>query len=179
MSRIGRIPIDVPSGVTVEVGDRQVTVKGPKGTLTQSYKPAVEIRVEDGKVLLTRTREDKAVKALHGTYRALLNNMVKGVTEGFEKVLEIHGVGYRGRIEGGKLVLQVGKSHEIEHEIPDGLNVEIDRSTVIKITGIDKHLVGQLAAIVRASHPPEPYLGKGVRYRDEYVRRKTGKKMVS
>ncbi len=179
MSRKAKMPITLSKGIEAKLSEKVLSVKGPKGTLTQSYKPAVEIRVEDGKVLLTRTREDKAVKALHGTYRALLNNMVKGVTEGFEKVLEIHGVGYRGRIEGGKLVLQVGKSHEIEHEIPDGLNVEIDRSTVIKITGIDKHLVGQLAAIVRASHPPEPYLGKGVRYRDEYVRRKTGKKMVS
>lgn len=178
MSRIGRIPIEIPRGVTVEVGDRQVTVNGPKGALTQPYRPAIEIKVVDGSVVLSRTREDKAVRALHGTYRALLNNMIKGVTEGFEKTLEIQGVGYRSRMEGGKLVLQVGKSHDITHQIPDGLKVEIDRGTVIKITGMDKHLVGQLAATVRASHPPEPYLGKGIRYRDEHVKRKAGKKMV-
>ena len=179
MSRMGKIPINIPSGVAVEVGVNSVTVKGPKGTLTQSYKPCINIAVDDGKVTFASDGDDKSTRALHGTYRSLVNSMVQGVTKGFEKVLEIHGVGYRGRVEGKKLVLQVGKSHEPAHDIPDGLNVEIEKNTVIKITSIDKHLVGQWAAIVRASHPPEPYLGKGIRYRGEHVRRKAGKKMVS
>ena len=178
MSRMGRMPIDIPKGVTVEVGVDAVTVKGPKGTLTLPYKSIISIEVDDGRITLAADSNNKAVKALHGTYRSLVNNMVKGVTQGFEKVLEIHGVGYRGRIEGKKLVLQVGKSHEPSFDIPDGLDVEVEKSTIVRISGMDKHLVGQWAAVVRSSHPPEPYLGKGIRYRGEHVRRKTGKKMV-
>jgi len=179
MSKTGRIPIDIPKGVTIDVSPDTVTVKGPKGTLTQDYRPMVKIAVEDSKVTFTNASNSKLARALHGTYRSLVNNMVKGVIDGFEKVLEIHGVGYRGRVEGKKIVLQVGKSHEPAHEIPEGINVEIEKNTVVKISGIDKHLVGQWAASVRAVHPPEPYLGKGIRYRGEYVRRKTGKKMAT
>ena len=179
MSRTGRIPIDIPEGVTIDVSPDTVTVKGPKGTLTQAYKPTVLITLEDGKVIFTTESSSKQAKALHGTYRSLVKNMVKGVTDGFEKILEIHGVGYRGRVEGQKLVLQVGKSHEPAHEIPEGINIEIEKNTIVKISGIDKHLVGQWAASVRAVHPPEPYLGKGIRYRGEYVRRKAGKKMAT
>jgi large subunit ribosomal protein L6 len=175
---MGRIPVSIPSGVTVNIGDGNVTIKGPKGSIMQSYRPEVKIVVEDGKVIFTTEGKSKFVKALHGTYRALVNNMVKGVTSGFEKVLEINGVGYRGRIDGKKLVLQVGKSHEVEHDIPEGLKVEVDKNVTIKVTGIDKHLVGQWAAIVRATYPPEPFLGKGIRYKGEYVRRKAGKKVA-
>ena len=178
MSKMGRIPVIIPNGVTVEVSGGKVTVKGPKGTLTQSYKPEIKVAVEKGKVLFASENNAKATKALHGTYRALVNNMIKGVTHGFEKILEIQGVGYRGRIEGKKLMLLVGKSHEVAHDIPDGLKVDVDKNVTIKVVGIDKHLVGQWAAIVRATYPPEPYLGKGIRYKGEYVRRKAGKKVV-
>lgn len=178
MSRMGKIPVTVPAGVTVTVADGKVTVKGQKGSLTMPYRKDITIKVENGKVIFSANSDSKFVKALHGTYRALVNSMIKGVTTGFEKNLEINGVGYRARLEGRKLVLQVGKSHEIDYDIPEGLKVEVEKNVNIKVTGADKHLVGQWAAAVRSAYPPEPYQGKGIRYKGEHVRRKAGKKVV-
>ena len=178
MSRVGKAPVEIPKGVEVAVSGNSVTVKGPKGTLVQTFRPVISIATEDGKVVLSRENDLKTTRALHGTSRALVANMVEGVTKGFEKVLEIHGVGYRGRVEGDKLVLMVGKSHEPAIKIPAGLKVEVEKNTIIKVAGADKHEVGQFSATVRAVYPPEPFLGKGIRYQDEHVRRKAGKKMV-
>ncbi len=176
MSRIGRNPITVPAGVTVTVeAGNVVTVKGPKGTLTQTFHPDMGIEVSEGVVNVTRPSEDKMHKSLHGLTRTLLNNMVVGVTEGYSKTLEINGVGYRAAKQGNKLQLSLGYSHGIEIPEENGITFDVPNQNTIVVKGIDKQMVGQVAAIVREKRPPEPYLGKGIKYSDEHIRRKSGK----
>jgi len=175
MSRIGNAPIAVPSGVELRLTDGEMHVKGPKGALARPIPEGIGLDVADGKATLKRPGDDKPSRARHGLARALLSNMVTGVTEGFTRVLEIQGVGYRADTSGSKLNLTLGFSHPVVVEIPNGLNVSVESNTVVKIEGIDKELVGQFAADVRAFRPPEPYKGKGIRYQGERVRRKVGK----
>ncbi len=176
MSRIGNKVINVPAGVTVSVADNnKVTVKGPKGELNFEFNNELEISVSATEVAVKRPSDTKEMKALHGTTRALLNNMVKGVSEGFTKQLEINGVGYRAALQGNKLVLSAGYSHNVEKEVPAGLKVELPKNTTIIISGIDKQLVGQFAAEIREVRKPEPYKGKGIKYSYETIRRKEGK----
>jgi len=175
MSRIGRLPIPVPSGVDVTIDGRQVTVKGPKGTLSRALHPDMTISREDGTLVVTRPTEQKTHKQLHGLTRTLVNNMVVGVTDGYRKGLEITGVGYRAALSGKKLQLNLGYSHQIEIDPPEGITFEVENPTRLAVVGIDKELVGQVAAQVRATRKPEPYKGKGVRYSGEYIRRKAGK----
>jgi large subunit ribosomal protein L6 len=175
MSRIGRLPIPVPSGVDVTIDGRQVTVKGPKGTLSRALHPDMTLSREDGTLVVTRPTEQKTHKQLHGLTRTLVNNMVVGVTDGYRKGLEITGVGYRAALSGRKLTLNLGYSHPIEIDPPDGISFEVENPTRLAVVGIDKELVGQIAAQVRATRKPEPYKGKGVRYAGEYIRRKAGK----
>ena len=175
MSRIGRLPIPVPSGVDVTIDGRQVTVKGPKGTLSRALHPDMTISREDGTLVVTRPTEQKTHKQLHGLTRTLVNNMVVGVTDGYRKGLEITGVGYRASKVGEKLQLNLGYSHPIEIDPPKGISFEVENPTRLAVIGIDKELVGQIAAKVRSTRKPEPYKGKGVRYAGEYIRRKAGK----
>ena len=175
MSRIGRLPITVPSGVDVTIDGRQVTVKGPKGTLSRALHPDMTISREDGTLVVTRPTEQKTHKQLHGLTRTLVNNMVVGVTDGYRKGLEITGVGYRAALSGKKLQLNLGYSHQIEIDPPEGITFEVENPTRLAVVGIDKELVGQIAAKVRATRKPEPYKGKGVRYAGEVIRRKAGK----
>jgi len=175
MSRIGRLPIPVPSGVDVTIDGRQVTVKGPKGTLSRALHPDMTISREDGTLVVTRPTEQKTHKQLHGLTRTLVNNMVVGVTDGYRKGLEITGVGYRAALSGRKLQLNLGYSHQIEIDPPEGITFEVENPTRLAVVGIDKELVGEIAAKVRATRKPEPYKGKGVRYAGEYIRRKAGK----
>jgi large subunit ribosomal protein L6 len=179
MSRVGSAPITVPSGVEVTVTDGAVEVNGPKGDLSQTIDPRITISVDDGVVTLTRSDEERQSRALHGLSRALVNNMVIGVTEGYVKELQAVGVGYRAILRGSTLELQVGFSHPVTIEAPDGIEFEVPEPTRIFVRGIDKQLVGQVAADIRAVRPPEPYKGKGIRYVDEYVRRKAGKAGVA
>lgn len=176
MSRIGRLPIPVPSGVEVTVDGPQVHVKGPKGELGRTFHPAMRIGLADGQLEVSRPTDQRHHRALHGLTRALLNNMVMGVSQGFEKVLEIVGVGYRAEMQGESLKLSLGFSHSVVVEPPEDVKFSIEpRVKRITISGIDKEVVGQLAADIRKLRPPEPYKGKGVRYLGEYVRRKAGK----
>ena len=175
MSRIGNKVIVLPAGVELTNNDNVVTVKGPKGELTREFSKDIEIRVEGTEVTLHRPNDSKEMKTIHGTTRALLNNMVVGVSEGFKKVLEMRGVGYRAQLQGNKLVLAVGKSHPDEVEAPAGITFELPNPTTIVISGISKEKVGQTAAYVRSLRSPEPYKGKGIRYVGEYVRLKEGK----
>jgi large subunit ribosomal protein L6 len=175
MSRIGRLPIAVPSSVDVTIDGRQLTVKGPKGTLSRSLHPDITVSREDDNLVVTRPTEQKTHKQLHGLTRTLVNNMVLGVTDGYRKGLEITGVGYRATLNGRKLTLNLGYSHPIEIEPPDGISFEVENPTRLAVVGIDKELVGQIAAQVRSTRKPEPYKGKGVRYAGEVVRRKAGK----
>ena len=175
MSRIGKQPIPVPEKVEVRVAGSRVTVKGPKGTLEQDFVPHITVEVSDGMVIVSRPTDKPKDRALHGLTRALINNMVVGVTEGFERVLEIQGVGYRASLQGKNLHLALGFSHPVTVEPPAGIEFTLDGTTTIKVSGIDKQLVGQVAAQVRAWRKPEPYKGKGIRYQGEYVRRKVGK----
>lgn len=175
MSRIGKMPITIPAGVDVKIDGACVTVKGPKGTLTQNVHPDM-ILEKDGAVLtVKRPDETKEHKALHGLTRALLNNMVVGVTEGFKKELEINGVGYRAQKQGKKLVMNLGYSHQVEMEEIDGITIDVPDQNKIIISGADKQLVGAFAANVREKRPPEPYKGKGIKYVEEHIRRKEGK----
>ena len=176
MSRIGRLPIAVPSGVDVTIDGRQVTVKGPKGSLTRTLHPDMRVSQEDGSIVVTRPTEQKTHKQLHGLTRTLVNNMVVGVTDGYRKGLEITGVGYRAALSGRKLTLNLGYSHPIEIDPPEGIAFEVENPTRLAVVGIDKELVGQIAAQVRATRKPEPYKGKGVKYAGEYIFRKEGKK---
>ena len=176
MSRIGRLPIPVPSGVDVTIDGRQVTVKGPKGTLSRALHPDMTISREDGTLVVTRPTEQKTHKQLHGLTRTLVNNMVVGVTDGYRKGLEITGVGYRAALNGRKLQLNLGYSHQIEIDPPSGITFELENPTRLAVVGIDKELVGEIAARVRATRKPEPYKGKGVRYAGEKIVRKEGKK---
>jgi large subunit ribosomal protein L6 len=175
MSRIGRLPIAVPSTVDVTIDGRQVTVKGPKGTLSRQLHPDISVSREDDNLVVTRPTEQKTHKQLHGLTRTLVNNMVVGVTDGYRKGLEITGVGYRAALNGQKLTLNLGYSHPIEIDPPDGISFEIENPTRLAVVGIDKELVGQIAAKVRSMRKPEPYKGKGVRYAGEVIRRKAGK----
>ncbi|MBQ4618640.1 MAG: 50S ribosomal protein L6 [Clostridia bacterium] len=175
MSRIGRKPIAIPAGVEVKVADGVVTVKGPKGTLTQKYNTAMTVEVAGNEVLVTRPNDEKENRSLHGLTRTLINNMVIGVTEGFKKELEVNGVGYRVQKQGSNLVMNLGYSHQvIVSEIP-GITIEAPGPNQIIISGMDKQLVGQFAAEVREKRPPEPYKGKGIKYTTEHIRRKEGK----
>ena len=175
MSRIGNKVIVLPASVEITNNDNVVTVKGPKGELTREFSKDIEIRVEGTEVTLHRPNDSKEMKTIHGTTRALLNNMVTGVSEGFKKELEMRGVGYRAQLQGSKLVLAVGKSHPDEVEAPEGITFELPTPTTIVVSGISKEVVGQTAAYVRSLRSPEPYKGKGIRYVGEYVRRKEGK----
>jgi large subunit ribosomal protein L6 len=176
MSRIGKAPITVPSGVDVTIAGGHVTVKGPKGTLERDLPPTITVRQDDGTLLVERPDDERENRALHGLTRSLLNNMVVGVTEGFRKDLEIVGVGYRATAQGpDRLELALGFSHPVHVEAPDGITFEVPAPTRIGVIGIDKEAVGQVAADIRAIRKPEPYKGKGVRYAGEYVQRKAGK----
>lgn len=176
MSRIGRKPITVPSGVEVKVDDNNVvTVKGPKGSLEQHISPDLKIELNEGELVVTRPSDNKKHRSLHGLSRTLIDNMIIGVTEGYTKKLEVVGVGYRAQKQGTKLVLSLGFSHPVEMEDPAGLEVEVPNQTEILVKGINKQLVGNYAAKIRAWREPEPYKGKGIRYSGEVVRRKEGK----
>ena len=175
MSRIGRMPIAIPAGVTVEIAENnKVTVKGPKGTLTRVLVPEMEIKVEGAEITVTRPNDLKRMKSLHGLTRTLINNMVVGVTAGYEKKLEVNGVGYRAAKAGKKLTLSLGYSHPVEMEDPEGVESTVE-GNVITVKGIDKEKVGQYAAEIRDKRRPEPYKGKGIKYADEVIRRKVGK----
>ena len=176
MSRIGKMPITIPAGVEVNVGaDNTVTVKGPKGTLTQAICSDITVKVEDGVVTVTRPSDDKEHRSLHGLSRTLINNMIVGVSQGFEKKLEVNGVGYRVAKQGKDLVMNLGFSHQVIMPEIDGITIEVPDPNTIFVKGIDKQLVGQFAAEVREKRPPEPYKGKGIKYADEHIRRKEGK----
>lgn len=176
MSRIGRMPITVPQGVTVTIEDGNVvTAKGPKGTLTEKFHPAMKIENEAGVLHVSRPDDEKESRALHGLTRSLLANMIEGVTHGFSKALEINGVGYRAAKSGKTLTLSLGYSHPIVFEDGNGVSFDVPNANTIVVNGIDKQAVGQMAAVVRGKRPPEPYLGKGIRYQGEHVRRKAGK----
>lgn len=175
MSRIGRAPIAIPAGVTVTVDGATVTVQGPKATLTRDVHPNMHVAVEDGHILVTRPNDEKQNRALHGLTRSLIHNMVIGVTEGFKKELDVLGVGYRVAKQGKDLVMNLGYSHQVTMSEVDGITIDVPNPNKIIISGPDKQKVGQFAAEVREKRPPEPYKGKGIRYTDEFVRRKEGK----
>ena len=177
MSRLGKQPIEIPNGVEATFADGVLTVKGAKGTLTQAVRPIVAVSVENNTITLTPKKETIESRALWGTYAALIHNMIAGVTNGFTKVLEIEGVGYRADAQGQKLTLSVGFSHPVIMQVPEGITATVEKN-VITITGFDKHAVGQFAANVRKVKEPEPYKGKGIRYQGEYIIRKQGKKAV-
>ena len=175
MSRIGRMPVVIPAGVTVDIAEgNKVTVKGAKGTLVRELPVEMEIKIEDGHVVVTRPNDLKKMKYLHGLTRTLIHNMVVGVSEGYEKVLEVNGVGYRAQKQGKKLVLSLGYSHPVEMEDPEGLETTVDGNKIV-VKGISKEKVGQYAAEIREKRAPEPYKGKGIKYADEVIRRKVGK----
>lgn len=175
MSRIGKKPVVIPSGITVDVTGTTVTVKGPKGELTREVSPVIEINVNDNEITFARPNDLKENRSIHGTTRSLIANMIEGVSNGFKKELQLVGVGYRAQKQGNKLVLNVGLSHPVEFEPSEGVDIEVPANTQIIIQGFNKEKVGELAANIRAVRPPEPYKGKGIRYVDEYVRRKEGK----
>ena len=176
MSRIGKMPIELPAGVEVKISnDNVVTVKGAKGTLTQAFDQQIKIEMDGNVITITRPNDIKEVRALHGLTRALLNNMVVGVTEGFKKELDINGVGYRAAKQGKTLVLNLGYSHQVEVEEIDGITIDVPNPNKLIISGIDKQVVGQFAANIREKRPPEPYKGKGIKYTDEVIKRKEGK----
>ncbi len=175
MSRIGKKPIQIPQGVTVTVNGLTVEVKGPKGTLSIETHDTINVKVEDDTVIVERTSETKTDRTLHGTIRSLINNMVIGVSEGYKKQLSMVGVGYRAQVSGNTITVSAGYSNPVEVTIPKGLTVEVEKNTNISVSGIDKQAVGEFAANIRAIRKPEPYLGKGIRYVDERVRRKEGK----
>ena len=176
MSRIGNKPVEVPEGVTLDVTGQDVKAKGTKGELSVRVHDEVSVKMEDGKVVFAPRTQSLQAKKLFPTMRTLVNNIVIGVTEGYEKKLEIQGVGFRANMQGNTLVMQLGFSHDVRYDIPQGVTVAVEEQTKITVTGIDKQLVGQVAAKIRGFKPPEPYKGKGVRYADEYVLRKEGKK---
>jgi large subunit ribosomal protein L6 len=175
LSRIGNQPITIPEGVEVTLNGNVITVKGKNEELSRELSPVITVNIEDNELTFTRPDESKASRTMHGTTRAIVNNMVEGVTNGFEKTLELNGVGYRAQKQGNKLVLNVGLSHPVEFEAEEGLTVDVPSNTVIVVKGANKEKVGALAANIRAVRPPEPYKGKGIRYKGEYVRRKEGK----
>ena len=176
MSRIGKMPINIPEGVEVKVGrDNKITVKGPKGTLEQYINADIKVKSKDGVITVTRPSDDKEHRSLHGLSRTLINNMIVGVSQGFEKKLEVNGVGYRAAKQGSDLVMNLGYSHQVIVPEIEGITVEVPDQNTIIVKGIDKQIVGQFAAEVREKRPPEPYKGKGIKYADEHIRRKEGK----
>jgi large subunit ribosomal protein L6 len=176
VSRVGRLPIEVPAGVDIKIDGSYVHVKGPKGELEWTFSPEITIKKEDGTIVVERPSDQPMHRALHGTTRAVINNMVVGVSQGFERILEVEGIGYRAEVDGNNLVLNVGYSHSVVVEPPEGISFEVDMKVrQIKVLGYDKQVVGQVAANIRKVRPPEPYKGKGIRYQGEYVRRKPGK----
>ncbi len=176
MSRVGRLPVEVPSGVDVKIDGSHVKIKGPKGEMEFTFSPEIEILLNENEIQINRPSDARQMRSLHGTTRALIQNMVIGVTDGFQKELQLVGVGYRANMEGENLVLNVGYSHSVVVEPPADIKFEVgERNQQVFISGIDKQAVGQIAADVRKIRPPEPYKGKGIRYKDEYIRRKAGK----
>ena len=175
MSRIGRAPIDLPAGVEVKIDGQHITVKGAKGTLELDVHPNITVAQEGNVLNVTRPNDQKENRALHGLTRSLVNNMIVGVTEGFKKSLDVNGVGYRVALEGNKLVMNIGFSHQVIMEAPAGVTVEVPNPNQIIVSGADKQVVGQFAAEIRGKRPPEPYKGKGIKYSDEVIRRKVGK----
>lgn len=175
MSRIGKAPITIPKGVKVELNNKNIKISGERGTLERSFHPDMQVKIEEDTIYVSRPSDSRMHRSLHGLNRSLINNMVEGVSSGFEKILEIQGVGYRATLEGKKMVIQIGYSHPIEVDTPKGIEFEVEKQKIIKIKGIDKQLVGETAAKIRALRKPEPYKGKGIRYIDEVVRRKVGK----
>mgnify|MGYP001619811847 CR=1 FL=1 len=175
MSKIGRLPITIPASVTLTIAGTHITVKGSKGELSYDLKPKIKAELVGDQLTISRTSEDKSVRALHGLTRALLSNMVKGVSDGFTKNLELVGTGYRARLAGTKLILSLGYSHEIEFEPPAGISLKVEGTNAITVSGYDIQAVGQVAAVIRSYRKPEPYKGKGIRYAGEVVRRKAGK----
>ena len=175
MSRIGQMPIAIPSGVKVEYKNNHITVHGPKGTLEQILDPVIQVQLGDDGLAVKRSEESRRARALHGLYRSLINNMVTGVSEGFTKALLVSGVGYRAELKGNSLMLNLGFSNPIEYPIPDSITIQVEANTRITVSGIDKEQLGQVCAEIRSFRPPEPYKGKGIRYSDERVRRKVGK----
>jgi large subunit ribosomal protein L6 len=176
MSRIGKVPVTIPAGVTADIANGVLSVKGPKGTLTLNLRDEISYTVEDGKIVVKPANATKAARAFWGMQRTLVNNLVTGVTEGYTKVLEITGVGYRATAQGKTLKLQLGYSHDVNFPVPEGIEVKTPDNTTVEITGIDKQKVGQVAAEIRRWRKPEPYKGKGIKYRGEYIFRKEGKK---
>ena len=176
MSRIGNKTITIPAGVEVNVTDKnEVTVKGPKGTLTRQFNKLISIKIDNGTVVCTRANEEKATKQLHGTTRALINNMIIGCSQLYSKTLEIEGIGYKAALGGKKLTLSLGYSHDIVYDAEDGINLEVPNPNTIIVSGIDKQRVGEVAALIRGYRKPEPYKGKGIHYQGEHIRRKEGK----
>ena len=175
MSRVGKKIIDIPAGVELKIDGNTITVKGPKGELTNTFNEEMTYKLEDNTLEVVRPSDSKEHKTVHVTTRALINNMVEGVSKGFEKKLELIGVGYRAQMQGKNLILNVGYSHPVEIEAEDGITITVEKNTSVKVEGISKERVGAIAADIRATRPPEPYKGKGVRYEGEYVRRKEGK----
>ena len=176
MSRIGKVPVQVPAGVSADIANGALTVKGPKGTLTLSMREEISYTVEDGRILVKPANDSKQARAFWGMQRTLVSNLVQGVTDGFTKTLDIKGVGYRANAQGNKLKLQLGYSHDVDLAVPEGLEVKTPDQTTVEVSGIDKQKVGQFAAEVRRWRKPEPYKGKGIAYRGEYIFRKEGKK---
>jgi large subunit ribosomal protein L6 len=179
MSRIGKQPIILPSGVSVTINSRdggtEVAVKGPKGELKQFVRSEVKVTQEEGVLLVTRSSDGRKERSFHGLFRTLIANMVTGVSEGYTRNLQIIGVGYRAAVEGKKLIMQLGYSHPVEIDPPAGIELSVEKNTKVTVSGIDKQVVGEIAAFIRSRRPPEPYKGKGVKYEDEYIRRKAGK----
>lgn len=175
MSRVGKKPIPIPEKTKVTYEDRILTAKGEKGTLRRTIHPAVELRLEDGKVLISCLADDRSSRAFQGMTRSLVCNMVTGVSKGFERTLEINGIGYRAEIKGKQIVLSLGYSHPVEFDLPEGITANVEKNTVIKLSGIDKEALGRTAAAIRMLRPPEPYKGKGVKYAEERIQRKAGK----
>ena len=176
MSRIGKLPVEIPAGVEVQLNGSHVVVKGPNGTLERTFSPLVSINKEENQIIVTRDSDEKNVRALHGTTRAVIQNMVTGTTSGFTKVLEIVGVGYKAEMNGDDMVINVGFSHPVDVKAPDGITFDVtEKNRIITVKGANKEVVGQVAADIRSLRPPEPYKGKGIRYQGEYVRRKAGK----
>jgi large subunit ribosomal protein L6 len=175
MSRVGKKPIPIPDKAKVSYKDRMISVQGEKGKLERTIHPSIDLEIDDGTLSVTMEKETKVNRALQGMTRSLVASMVDGVTKGFERVLEINGIGYRAEVKGQTLVLNLGYSHPINFDLPDGITAVIDKNTIIKLSGIDKQLLGQTAASIRRLRPPEPYKGKGIKYADEYIQRKAGK----
>ena len=175
MSRIGLMPIQIPDGVTVEVKNSEITVAGPRGKMTQSFLPNVEIKIEKDMCHVFRKNDSKQSRSLHGLYRKLISNMVVGASKGFSKVLLVNGVGYRAEVKGETLVLNLGYSNPIDYPIPEGINITVEGNNKINVSGFNKQQLGQVCADIRSFRPPEPYKGKGIRYETEFVRRKIGK----